>query len=99
MHSIAERIGQGAGTQGTGSGNTQTGSGNRNYCDTCKRIHQGRPCAAAPLSMANRTKLGQDLPQRKYEKALKHCREAFAADPNTPHEALIAAARAAAQAG
>ena len=90
---------RGAGSQGTGSSSAQTGSSNRNYCDTCKRIHQGRPCAAALFSMANRTKLGQDLPQRKYEKALKHCREAFAADPNTPHEALIAAARAAAQAG
>ena len=54
---------RGAGSQGTGSGNTQTGSSNQNYCDTCKQIHQGRPGAAPPFSMANHTKLGQDLPR------------------------------------
>ena len=76
-----------------------SGGSSKNFCETCKRVHQGRPCPATPLSAANRAKLAAGLPQRKYERALKHCKEALAADPNRPHEALIEAARAAAQAG
>ena len=90
MTQVVHQQGQG---KSTGGSAPQT---SRNYCETCKRVHQGRPCAAAPLSMANRTKLGANLPQRKYEKALRHVKEAFAADANAAHDGVIEAARAAA---
>ena len=80
------------GGAGAGSGATAT----RNHCTTCNRTHQGRPCAAAPLSAALRTKLGAGLRQRQYEKALRHCKEAFAANPSIAHEGLVEAARQAA---
>ena len=69
------------------------GSAVRKYCDLCHRVHQGRPCPAAPLTSAQRTRLGANLNQRKYEKALKHCREALAEDPHASLDSIVAAAR------
>jgi hypothetical protein len=81
-----------------GVGNTGGSPAPSGNCTTCNRVHQGRPCAAAPFSAANRTRLGAGLRQRQYEKALKYCKEAFSSNPNVAHDEVIEAARLAANA-
>lgn len=75
-----------------GEGNTGGGSGNSD-CAICHRKHSGRPCAAATLNAAMRTRLGTGLSQRQYEKALRHIKSALAENPNMGHEGLVDAAR------
>lgn len=81
----------------SGGGGGTVSATNRNYCDICRRVHQGRPCAAAIFSTANRARLGAGLAQRKYEKALRFCKDAFAANSNANHDTVIEGARQAAQ--
>ena len=45
-------ISPGGVSAGTGTG----GAVNRNYCDICRRTHQGRPCAVASFTAAERTR-------------------------------------------
>jgi hypothetical protein len=83
---------------GAGSRDEDGSARGRNYCTDCKRPHQIRPCPAARLTSALRTKLGANMRQREYEKALKHLKDALAANPSIDHATAVENARRAASA-
>lgn len=89
---------RGGGGGAQGAREDEPATRNRNFCTDCKRIHVGRPCPAARLTVALRTKLGANLRQRDYEKALKHLKEALAANPTIDHTTAVDNARRAAAA-
>jgi hypothetical protein len=89
---------RGGGGGATNARNEETATQARNYCGSCRRNHQIRPCPAAVLSASLRTKLGSGLRQREYEKAIKHLKEALAATPNIDHTTAVDNARRAATA-
>ena len=87
------RIAAGIGSSKSGStGTSSEGTGDK--CSTCFRKHEGRsPCPTTPLTKSECTKLGKNLGQRKYEKALKSLKQAFASNPNVDHDEAIERAR------
>ena len=90
---LTTRLMAGARTPGPGP------STDSDKCPTCLRKHSSRPpCPTAPLTKAERTRLGKGLTHRKYEKALKALKAGFSEDPNADHAALIDEARRAAEA-
>lgn len=76
-----------------GTHSISEGSSGGANCSVCNRKHSGRPCPVESFTTAERTKLGSGLGQRKYEKALRHIKDALAQDPKASHDTLIEAAR------
>lgn len=90
--------GRGVGGSGAGAREEEAPERHRNYCTVCKRVHQGRPCPTTGLTAALRTRLGANLRQRDYEKALKHLKEALATNPSVDPTTAVDNARRAASA-
>jgi len=91
---LTNRLVAGSGSTKAAKAGGASTEGGGDKCPTCLRKHSGQsPCPTTPLTKGERTKLGQGLGQRKYEKALKIVKQAFSDDPKANHEDVINKAR------